>query len=42
MIYTDSDLKNIEEVFSDIAKYLKPKGAIKQLEFSLLAEYDFL
>jgi hypothetical protein len=42
MIYTDSDLKNIEEVFKDILKYLTSKTSAKQLEFSLLSEFDFL
>lgn len=42
MIYTDTDLANIDEVFEDMMKYLEPKSTIKQLEFSLLAEYDLL
>jgi hypothetical protein len=42
MIYTDTDLKNIDEVFADMVKYLKPKNINKQLEFALLAEHDLL
>ena len=42
MIYTDTDLKNIEEVFEDMLKYLTPKTSAKQLEFSLLSEFDFV
>jgi len=39
LIYTDMDLKNIDGVFSDVAKYLKPKAAAKQLKFHILGNF---
>jgi hypothetical protein len=39
LIYTDADLKNIDGVFVDIAKYLKPKAAEKQLKFQIFADF---
>ena len=39
LIYTEHDLKNIAGIFADIAKYLKPKAAEKQLKFQILADF---
>jgi len=39
LIYTDADLKNIDGVFNDIAKYLTPKAASKQLEFHIMSTF---
>ena len=39
-IYTDSDLKNIQEVFEDIKKYLKPKRAVKQLMVQAMDKFE--
>jgi hypothetical protein len=38
MIYTDSDLKEIQEVFHDIEKYLRPSEAKEQLQYHIIDE----
>ena len=40
LIYTDQDLAALDEVFSDIAKYLEPKKISHQLELHALDELD--
>lgn len=39
LIYTDSDLKNMDEVFSDMKKYLSPVDSVVQLDFDLLDRF---
>lgn len=39
MIYTDADLKDMDAVFADIAKYLEPASTPKQLNFHILNNY---
>jgi hypothetical protein len=39
LIYTDSDLANIDRVFADISKYLKPRAVEKQLKFQILGSF---
>lgn len=38
-IYTDSDLKNIEGIFADMANYLIPKNFGTQLKFHILEDF---
>lgn len=39
LIYTDSDLENIDNIFSDIKIYIEPKQIASQLEFHMLSEF---
>jgi len=39
LIYTDSDLMNIDNVFNDMRKYLVPEEAQKQLKLHVLNEF---
>ncbi len=39
LIYTDTDLADINAVFADIAKYLVPASAPKQLKFHILSDF---
>ena len=39
LIYTDTDLKNIDVLFEDIEAYLKPKNIGTQLKFHIIEEY---
>lgn len=39
LIFTDTDLKNIQAVFDKIEKYLKPNKLDRQLELQIIAEF---
>lgn len=39
LIYTDSDLQDLDAIFSEIEKYLLPKDVSKQLQLHLLSEF---
>ncbi len=40
LVYTDTDLENIDGIFDEISEYLSPSKVAKQLEFQ--ATEDFL
>jgi hypothetical protein len=39
LVYTDEDLKNHENIFNEISKYLSPTKASKQLEFQVINDF---
>jgi hypothetical protein len=39
LIYTDADLKNTEEIFNDMKKYLEPKTSGTQLKIHILDDF---
>lgn len=39
IVYTDSDLKNYDKIFDEIARYLTPSRIPKQLEFHAMEEF---
>lgn len=39
LIYTDEQLKNIDAIFDDMTKYLKPVEKVVQLDFALLENF---
>ena len=38
LIYTDADLENLANIFSDIKRYLEPKSRPVQLRFHIIQE----
>ncbi|HLP88657.1 MAG TPA: hypothetical protein VK184_08730 [Nostocaceae cyanobacterium] len=38
LVYTDSDLENYDQIFTEISKYLSPSQASKQLEIQAMAD----
>ncbi|MDD5007384.1 MAG: hypothetical protein PHU49_05215 [Syntrophorhabdaceae bacterium] len=38
LIYTDSDLKNLPQIFSDMRRYLEPKSRPVQLRFQIVSD----
>ncbi|MDX2361581.1 MAG: hypothetical protein QNK23_12295 [Crocinitomicaceae bacterium] len=39
LIYTDRDLKDLDELFNEMKKYLEPKGVQGQLQFQILDDF---
>ena len=39
LIYTDEDLKDIEQIFNDMKKYLEPQTSANQLKLHIFNEF---